>query len=137
MGAAEFMNVAYGKTASEAFNRLVDAARYEYGHGGYTGTIAEKEGFVQFKRMPRRDPFKVKDRAFDARPYDKWDAKTKQWVNIQKEKDPAIIQMAEIADNKWGPAVCIELNRNDLKKRGYPAPKRGVKAFLFFGLASE
>jgi len=33
---------AKGKTAQEAFDAAVAQARHEYGHGGYTGTIAEK-----------------------------------------------------------------------------------------------
>ena len=57
MGASEFFNVAEGKTADAAFKKLVDWARWEYGHGGYTGTIAEKQSFVEFARPKgmRRD----------------------------------------------------------------------------------
>lgn len=47
MGACSFSNRVpkYGRTAAEAFRDTVADARYEYGHGGYTGTIAEKSGF--------------------------------------------------------------------------------------------
>ena len=45
MGASDFWTPARGKTAQEAFNNAVDEARYEHGHGGYTGTIAEKHSF--------------------------------------------------------------------------------------------
>lgn len=33
--------------ADALFQRAVDDARHEEGHGGYTGTIAEKDSFVQ------------------------------------------------------------------------------------------
>lgn len=46
MGACTFTNVAVGRTAKEAFGEAVSTARHMYGHGGYTGTIAEKREFV-------------------------------------------------------------------------------------------
>jgi hypothetical protein len=46
MGAWFSDTTAVGRTAGEAFSRAQDDARYEYGHGGYTGTIAEKDGYV-------------------------------------------------------------------------------------------
>lgn len=52
MGAYTFECTAAGPTASDAFNNAVDAARYEYGHGGYTGTIAEKTSFVMVAETP-------------------------------------------------------------------------------------
>lgn len=45
MGASEFFNSASGKTVAEAFRNVTEDARYEYGHGGYTGTIAEKNDY--------------------------------------------------------------------------------------------
>lgn len=45
MGACDFYAKAKGKTAKDAFNQAVSDAQYEHGHGGYTGTIAEKRSF--------------------------------------------------------------------------------------------
>ncbi len=45
MGACDFLTVARGYTAREAFDTAVTDAQYEHGHGGYSGTIAEKLGF--------------------------------------------------------------------------------------------
>jgi len=42
MGAEVFYNRVKGTSASKAFNEERENACYEYGHGGYTGTIAEK-----------------------------------------------------------------------------------------------
>lgn len=50
MGACEFITRAKGKTAREAFDEAVSEAKYEYGHRGYTGTIAEKHSFKVIRR---------------------------------------------------------------------------------------
>ena len=46
MGAAGFTTTGTGSNAKEAFRAAVRPALYEEGHGGYTGTIAEKRDFV-------------------------------------------------------------------------------------------
>ena len=46
MSATEFWEEATGATAQEAFDAAVAQAKYDYGHRGYTGTIAEKTEFV-------------------------------------------------------------------------------------------
>lgn len=48
MGATTFETYGLGKTASEAFANARERALYNYGHAGYTGTIAEKPGYVLF-----------------------------------------------------------------------------------------
>lgn len=53
MGACDFAAAAHGKTAREAFARAVERAQWEHGHGGYTGTVAEKHDFVEFQLPPR------------------------------------------------------------------------------------
>jgi hypothetical protein len=47
MGAYSFSATAFGKTPRDAFSAAVERAQHEHGHGGYTGTIAEKHSFVQ------------------------------------------------------------------------------------------
>lgn len=46
MGADNFENEVWGKTAEEAFAKVVERAEWNYGHAGYTGTIAEKTSFI-------------------------------------------------------------------------------------------
>lgn len=83
MGASTFEVVARGKTAQEAFNSAVSQAQYESGHGGYTGTIAEKRSFTMIPLPQGRDP--------------------RDFINELIDKaDPRI-------DDKWGPAGCIDL----------------------------
>jgi hypothetical protein len=85
MGACNFENIAAGKTAREAFSAAVAEAKYEYGHGGYTGTIAEKRGFVMMSdgALPLEKARALADRAID-------------------DGDARI-------DDKWGPAGCVPL----------------------------
>lgn len=59
MGAVDFTEVATGKTVAEAFNAAREAATWEYGHGGYTGSIAEKDGVVMFELPARLSPDKL------------------------------------------------------------------------------
>lgn len=84
MGATTFFTEAIGGNAQHAFACAVDDARYDYGHRGYTGTIAEKNSFVMIKVPEGKDPY---DFAHD----------------LIKAKDPRV-------DDKWGPAGCIELS---------------------------
>lgn len=53
MGANTFETMGRGRNAEAAFRTVVDQARHENGHGGYTGTIAEKHRFVMIDG-PRR-----------------------------------------------------------------------------------
>jgi len=51
-GAAEFSHFVKGTDPGKLFRELVDHARHESGHGGYSGTIAEKPGFKIRSRTP-------------------------------------------------------------------------------------
>ena len=53
MGADYFDTRAAGKNSRQAFGRAVQDAQYESGHGGYSGTIAEKHDYVLFALPPR------------------------------------------------------------------------------------
>ena len=88
MGASTFETLGTGHSAREAFQSAVENARWEHGHGGYTGTIAEKNEFVMIP-LPE-------DRANDWGPYAR---------ELIDQADPRI-------DDKWGPAGCIELPEN-------------------------
>lgn len=85
MGASTFENVCRGyKTAQSAFDAAVEEAQYDYGHAGYTGTIAEKSSFVVISNPP----CKTVDDAVAL-------------ANKLIENCDARI------DDKWGPAGCI------------------------------
>ncbi len=82
MGAEVFTVDSTGDNVLEAFRGAVEDAEYESGHGGYSGTIAEKEDFVLIDLPEGQDPHKFADELIHA-------------------NDPRI-------DNKWGPAGAIK-----------------------------
>jgi len=87
MGACDFMQSAKGSSAKEAFRTAVDDALYEYGHRGYTGSLAEKDSFVMIPLPEGEDPIEYAGK-------------------LIHECDPRI-------DDKWGPAGCIHV-RDDV-----------------------
>ena len=83
MGAQVFTTTAKGSDARNAFISAVREAQYECGHGGYTGTIAEKHGFNVIALKEGLEPREYARELIDNR-------------------DSRI-------DDKWGPAGCFEL----------------------------
>jgi hypothetical protein len=96
MGAEVFYTKSFGKTNQQAFKDAVEDAYYQFGHDGYTGSIAEKDSFVMINLPEGKDPEKYADELIDA-------------------EDPRI-------DDKWGPAGCFYLGKNE---------------YFFFGWASS
>ena len=83
MGAEEFYVESMGVVAQEAFDFAVARAEHAYGHNGYTGSIAEKDGFVMI-------PLPVDEVAVSYA------------ERLVANGDGRI-------DDKWGPAGCIDL----------------------------
>ena len=48
-GAESFINTAYGDSAQECFDELVQEAQYQYGHDPYNGTISTQQGYNVLK----------------------------------------------------------------------------------------
>ncbi len=89
MGAETFVQLATGANAQAAFEAAQKEARYDYGHAGYTGTIAEKHDFIML--MPSAEKLarmKAKPYSFD------WNSDDGDW---------------DLVDDKWGPAGCYDL----------------------------
>ena len=138
MGASEYMNVAKGKTARIAFDKVVEQAQWEHGHGGYSGTIAEKRNMVEFARPKGmgRDEVIAAVQALgghalpDAlRPTINFGLNEDYQQAIAEVYDGKggypllpIKQMFEVYDDKWGPSLAIELAKGE---------------YLFAGLASS
>ena len=85
MGAHMFYKRADGEDAESAFRSAVKKAQYYHGHGGYTGTIAEKTSFTSIpeSEVGDTDPTEYAGQLID-------------------EQDSRI-------DSKWGPAGCIHI----------------------------
>jgi hypothetical protein len=87
MGGEYVETKAKGRTARAAFNRAKKEAYYEYGHGGYSGTIAEKPDFIEVEVPKGKDP-----EAFAE--------------ELNESSDPRV-------DDKWGPACCVKLGKDE------------------------
>jgi hypothetical protein len=87
MGGETFYTIDNGKNAQEAFNNAVNQALYDYGHAGYTGTIAEKNSFVVIDVPEGMEPRDYAHHLID-------------------KSDPRI-------DDKWGDAGCFDLGNGE------------------------
>ena len=83
MGAMTFFTKAKGRTANEAFRQAIEQAFYDHGHGGYSGSVAEKDRFVPICVPAGEDPQAFAQRLVD-------------------QDDPRI-------DDKFGPAGAVRL----------------------------
>lgn len=93
MGASVFFSSASGSSAHEAFKSARDEAAWENGHGGYTGTIAEKHDYV----MCSETVFPSYKEA-------------SEFANNLIDNDDNRIS------DKWGPAGCVKFTKgNDIK----------------------
>jgi len=93
MGGEAFTEHATGKTAQEAFKQAVESALYDYGHAGYTGTIAEKGSFVMID-LP-----------------EDMDAEKYAWQLIDDDDK-------RISD-KWGDAGCLKVSEDEFMFFGW------------------
>lgn len=86
MGASDFYQHIEGADVRTAFNQAHQEAQYEYGHGGYTGSLAEKHNYIIISSLPVA--------LDDAR-------RTAQ--QLISDNDPRI-------SDKWGPAGAIAVH---------------------------
>lgn len=84
MGAETFFTVSKGATAKAAFDSAVQQAQYDYGHSGYTGSVAEKDSFVVIPVPAGADPVVFAEQ-------------------LVRDCDPRV-------DDKWGPAGCVQVD---------------------------
>jgi hypothetical protein len=89
-----FRTRASGKTAGEAFIAARDQALWEHGHRGYTGTIAEKYTFEEVQ-LPARMTVDQLQEALDS-----------------DDTPPGLRRAAAIYNDKWGPALCVQVAPN-------------------------
>lgn len=115
MGGEQFVTRKSGKTAAEAFKTAVEWARHEYGHRGYTGSIAEKSDFKMCSVNDGETPEAAVNRYLD--------------------------DDNHFSDDKWGPAACIDAGPVKSAMEGprgnVPSIKDPPHLFIFFGWASS
>jgi hypothetical protein len=71
-GGNEFWVYIKDSNVKQAFRQAVDDARHESGHGGYTGTIAEKSEFKIRQHSPMTQEQADKFTGTDIEKNDKW-----------------------------------------------------------------
>lgn len=120
MGATTFSSVGTGSTMADAFRNRTRAARYVHGHGGYTGTIAEKHEFVEAKVPAGVDPLT----------FARW---IEDWIEDADTTDGDA--------NGGAPLVVIDHMKTcdgGSVRSGHIGPNaRGDQQYLFIGWASE
>lgn len=117
MGACQFEQIGRGTTTREAFSAAHEQAAWEHGHGGYTGTLAEKGDFIEVRKPEGWTAEQVANDFHGAR----------DWDNEGRWKSEVVQRWGERTlaeyDDKWGPALAVKTeNENE---------------WLFFGWASS
>ncbi len=137
MGAMEFRNAvnrsSHTMTAADAFRVAVDDARWFHGHGGYTGSIAEKHAFAMIDPKPHVGRGSIIVDSWDDKPHKVKRPRSFKGALPTKDEAADIAQFLMMTNhstvaNKWGPAGCIAYRA----KGG-----RTVAGWYFFGLASS
>lgn len=114
MGASQFCIVFGGDSMVKAFHAAKEDAYHMHGHGGYTGTIAEKPGFTHMDLPEGVDAYEAEQllQLWDMEDRDGLEEAYRAWVE----------KAYEIWNNKWGPALCL---------------RTGDKQWMFCGMASS
>lgn len=121
MGAESFQTHSYGKTTVEAFDTAVNNAQYDYGHAGYTGTIAEKDGFIAYMTVPKGMSMDAIQEALEF--YYEDNPVDPEFVKLQDHYGMVTAQnMVDEYNDKWGPAIAFPI---------------GDDHWCFMGLASS
>lgn len=120
MGADQYMNIGKGKTAQVAFDKLVKQAQWEHGHGGFSGTIAEKHSIVLFPRPKgmRRATVLKAVRDLGSIGFDDDDNPKTATVQAKYPKLD-IAWMFEVYEDKWGASLGIELKTGEYLFAGW------------------
>ena len=160
MGAETFFDYSEGSSIDHAYRRAVDNAFYDHGHGGYTGTICEKDGWMLIPRPARISAEKVEealDLAYQAWAWDttpdserKWMMKPTAehravWSKVQKWFGFKAGEIMDAYNSKWGPCLAISTTGADKARHAkYTSSPvndatrpRGHELYAFFGWASS
>lgn len=154
------MNIGYGRTIDEAFGQVHEDAAYYSGHGGYTGTMAEKGGAIMMGELPPRmsmDQFSTLAQNYADYMGIGW-GKKGTWLEYKDGRQithrttpipprlrgkPAfenmLMRYVKQADEKWEDAAAVKANKADRAKhiKGRRGLKRGTQVYLIEGYCSS
>ena len=153
MGACEFCDIMKSNDDIQTtFRRGVEMAAYEHGHGGYSGTLAEKYDLVTF--VPAKAGLSTTrfSELLDQMGRNRWTGPDYECVQNPEPDDevtPDQLRMLKqafaVAEDKWGPAAGMELDAEDPRREerweSYTYRVQGEEppehAYVFWGEASS
>jgi hypothetical protein len=116
MGAEWFNQTGRGASVAEAFDSAKKKAQYDYGHAGYTGSLAEKDTFLEVREGVVLESRQAAE------------AVAAQYLDGRSASGDPLPRAAEV-DDKWGPAGAVEYID--------PEADEGQRTWLFFGWAAS
>lgn len=134
MGAEQFRTYGHGLCADDAFKMCHERATYLWGHGGYTGTIAEKSGCIVID-LPKGTHLKKIVAALEGT----WEEGDKGWRYLtERLPEHTVRKMVNTYNDKWGPAVALKVtgDLNDTYRKRFKVP-RGQQVYVLLGWASS
>lgn len=120
MGSSTYVVTGRGKDVNDAFRSAIEQARWQEGHSGYSGTIAEKSDVVLFEVPKGMTPGQVAQWSLDSEPYRLSD-------EVPTPFRPFISSVVRRVDDKYGPSGAVRLTEPD---------ENMIAEFLLFGWAS-
>ncbi|MDX1408317.1 MAG: hypothetical protein R3330_09290 [Saprospiraceae bacterium] len=140
MGATTFFTVSLGRNPHQAFDRAREEALYVHGHGGYTGTIAEKDSFKFMGQVSTPHWEKVPS-WFEREEFKREHPPTARLPHkpIPPKYRPRVVELLDTYLDKWGPAICYEVTGQEAKRQRAYHERSGTwdKVYVFCGWASE
>lgn len=135
MGGSGFSTVVHGKNAEEAFSSARDDAKWEHGHGGYTGTIAEKHEYRLFQAPDGVSSQDLEAMVWSQCTFVEVEISREEWLKphpgvglrsrgdkyyrvetkpMPDQHEALVARMQAVAHDKWGPCVGVELSGAEL-----------------------
>lgn len=147
MGASPFLEILVGRDLEKEFDKAVADAQYNYGHAGYTGSIAEKGGYVNVGTLPSRLSItRLEELIYE---YEDWSSANDEY-NRNGGKWPGphpvpetwrtfVEKVTPLYNDKWGPAVVFEVKGGAAAeiKRQHRREGSWDRVWVAMGLASE
>lgn len=142
MGAEQFFTIALGRNPHQAFDKAREDAYWEWGHAGYTGSIAEKQEFKMMGSVGtdhwRKVPGWFERVLAETYPAYKVDGRLPH-KPIPPAYEQKVRRMVTVYDNKWGPALGYEVTGTAAQKIRLERGRKGTldKVYVFCGYANS
>lgn len=144
MGGEWVVDYGVGDNVKGAHAKAHDQAAWDHGHGGYTGSLAEKPKYEFFELPPDLDPHQL----LSWIEHTEWnwttstDPRRTSKPCLPDEVPAQYRELVEkvflVSDDKWGPCAAVEIPEKwrTGNEKAYKAEK-GEKLYMFFGWASS